>query len=86
VAIMNNGPSTGGSEQAWATIRNSPGIEGLWQLHYATKNDRVHNVEPHFIANTEEKDCPGSWIRVIASADGSFTVRNGRTGFEKSYR
>jgi competence protein ComEC len=86
VAIMNNGPSTGGSEQAWATIRNSPGIEGLWQLHYATKNDRVHNVEPHFIANTEEKDCSGSWIRVIASADGSFTVRNGRTGFEKSYR
>jgi competence protein ComEC len=86
VAIMNNGPSTGGAEQAWQTIHDSPGLLDLWQLHYATKNDRRHNVDERMIANTKERDCAGNWIRVVAEADGSFTVRNGRTGFEKSYR
>ncbi len=86
VAIMNNGPSTGGSEQAWQTIHDSPGLLDLWQLHYATKNDRKHNVDQRFIANTKERDCPGDWIRVVAEADGSFSVRNVRTGFERSYR
>ena len=86
VAIMNNGPTTGGSEQAWQTIHDSPGLLDLWQLHYATKNDRQHNVDERFIANTAESGCAGAWIRVEAAADGSFTVRNGRTGFDKSYR
>lgn len=84
VAIMNNGPSTGGSEQAWQTIHESPGLRDLWQLHYATKNDPQHNASDVMIVNTEAKD--GDWIRVQAASDGSFTVRNGRTGFEKSYR
>ncbi len=86
VAIMNNGPVTGGSEKDWQTIHDSPGLLDLWQLHYATQNDRRHNVDPRLIANTKDRDCPGDWIRVVAEADGSFTVRNGRTGFEKSYR
>ena len=85
VAIMNNGPDTGGSEQAWQTIHDSPGFLDLWQLHYAAKNDRKHNTDDRMIANTKEKDCAGDWIRVVAQSDGSFTVRNGRTGFEKSY-
>ena len=44
VAIMNNGPSTGGSVQAWQTIHDSPGLADLWQLHLATGNDAAHNV------------------------------------------
>lgn len=86
VAIMNNGPDTGGSEQAWETIRRSPGLLGLWQLHYAGKNDRQHNVNAEYIANLKGKDCAGDWIRVVAQEDGSFTVRNGRTGFEQAYK
>jgi competence protein ComEC len=86
VAIMNNGPSTGGSEQAWQTIHDSPGLLDLWQLHYADNNDRPHNVDGRMIANNKERDCGGDWIRVVAQPDGSFTVRNGRTGFERTYR
>jgi competence protein ComEC len=86
VAIMNNGPSTGGSEQAWQTIHDSPGLLDLWQLHYADNNDRRHNVDGRMIANNKERDCGGDWIRVVAQPDGSFTVRNGRTGFERTYR
>jgi len=54
VAAMNNGPSTGGSSQAWQTIHDSPGFVDLWQLHYATGNDAAHNVDERFIANTKE--------------------------------
>jgi len=86
VAVMNNGPATGGSEQAWQTIHDSPGLLDLWQLHYASKNDAKHNADHQMIANVKADGCAGDWIRVLAQADGSFTVRNGRTGFEKSYR
>ena len=84
VAIMNNGPTTGGSAQAWQTIHDSPGLADLWQLHYARSNDAAHNVAERFIANLEE-NCEGKWIKITARQDGSFTVTNGRNGFEKSY-
>src|SRR6266478_4619856 len=35
VAIMDNGPKKGGSPVAWDVIEKSPGLEDLWQLHYA---------------------------------------------------
>jgi beta-lactamase superfamily II metal-dependent hydrolase len=84
VAIMNNGPDTGGSQQAWQTIHDSPGLADLWQLHFATLNDAKHNVAEQFIANMKEP-CEGKWIKITARQDGSFTVTNSRNGFEKNY-
>ena len=83
-AIMNNGPTSGASEQAWQTIHDSPGAPDIWQLHAAEKNDSAHNAPEMFIAN-RTLNCQGSWIRLTAHADGSFAIRNGRTGWEKSY-
>src|SRR5260370_39654118 len=34
-AIMNNGPTPGGSERAWPTIHESPGTRAIWQFRYA---------------------------------------------------
>jgi competence protein ComEC len=84
VAIMNNGPDTGGSTQAWQTIHDSPGLADLWQLHYAAANDAAHNVAEPFLANLKEP-CEGKWIKITARQDGSFTVTNSRNSFEKSY-
>lgn len=84
VAIMNNGPTTGGSVEAWTTIHNSPGLLDLWQLHRALLNDKAHNSEESVIANLDEH-CEGSWIQLTARQDGSFTVVNSRNGFSKSY-
>lgn len=85
VAVMNNGPTTGGSTQAWQTIHDSPGLTDLWQLHLATGNDAAHNSGDNFIANTASENCPGNWIKITARADGSFTVFNSRNHFEKTY-
>ena len=35
VAIMNNGPSKGGDPLGWKNVKGSPGLEDLWQLHFA---------------------------------------------------
>jgi len=84
VAIMNNGPHTGADPRAWTTIRSSPGLEGLWQLHQALGNDQQHNVTEPYIANPGEH-CEGKWILLAARPDGSFTVTNSRNGFERKY-
>jgi beta-lactamase superfamily II metal-dependent hydrolase len=85
VAIMNNGAHKGANPVAWQTVHDSPGLEDLWQLHYAVEAGPEHNVAEKFIANPEEKADDGSSIRVLAEPDGSFTVINSRNGFRKTY-
>jgi competence protein ComEC len=86
VAIMNNGPTKGGSTLAWQTIHDSPGLLDIWQLHLAAANPNDHNSREELIANIETEDHQGAWIKLTAHEDGSFTVRNGRNSFEKTYR
>jgi competence protein ComEC len=86
VAIMNNGADKGGSIKAWTTIETSPGLQDLWQLHYSNEGGKDHNVAEQFIANPSEENDHGYAIEVSALADGTFTVRNQRNHFEKTYR
>jgi len=41
VTIMNNGPTKGDSKETWLTLKSSPGLEDIWQLHYSV--DRPAN-------------------------------------------
>ena len=84
VAIMNNGAHKGGSPAAWKIVHESPGLEDLWQLHYAADSDKDHNVDPEHIANVKE-NCEGKYFKVTAENDGTFTVMNARTGRQKTY-
>ena len=84
VAVIDNGPRKGSSPAAWQIVHDSPGLEDLWQLHYAEGSDRDHNVAENRIANVKE-NCEGKFIKVAAEADGTFTVTNGRTAEQKSY-
>jgi competence protein ComEC len=84
VAVIDNGPRKGSSPAAWQIVHDSPGLEDLWQLHYAEESDRDHNVAENRIANLKE-NCEGKFIKVAAEADGMFTVTNARTGEQKTY-
>jgi competence protein ComEC len=84
VAIFDNGPHKGGSPEAWQTVHDSPGIEDVWQLHYAMDSDKDHNVAADRIANLAENG-DGKYIKVEATADGTFTVINSRTGARQTY-
>jgi competence protein ComEC len=85
VAIMNNGPHKGGSPDAWQIVKDSPGLEDLWQLHYAIDGGKEHNVPDSLIANVDEH-CMGQYIKLMAEGNGSFTVWNQRNKFEKVYK
>jgi competence protein ComEC len=84
VSIINNGAHKGGSPDAWETIHNSPGLQDLWQLHYAMDSDKAHNVPETFIANLDEK-CEGKYIKITAEPNGTFTVLNSRNNYKKTY-
>jgi beta-lactamase superfamily II metal-dependent hydrolase len=84
VAIMDNGAKKGGSPATWDVIEKSPGLEDLWQLHYSEEGGDAHNVASTFLANLQGADT-GNYLKVTASADGSFAVFNSRTQQIKKY-
>lgn len=84
VAIVNNGATKGGSPEALQTISSSPGIEDVWQLHYAQNATQAENAPEPFIVNMHQ-DAKVSWIKISAKLDGSFTVTNSRNGKTKAY-
>ena len=84
VAITNNGATKGGSADALHTIRMSPGIEDVWQLHYAQNAGKENNAPEPFIVNIDH-DASVSWIKLSADADGGFTITNSRNGMTKTY-
>ena len=83
VAIMNNGAKKGASPDAWQIVKDSPGLEDLWQLHYAEAGGKEHNVPDPFIANVDGD--PGNYLKMTVEGNGSFTLWNQRNKFEKAY-
>jgi beta-lactamase superfamily II metal-dependent hydrolase len=84
VAVMNNGAKKGGEPSAWQIIKDSPGLEDIWQLHYSIAGGADHNARDSYIANVDEI-CEGKSLKLTAQADGSFTIYNSRNKFEHSY-
>jgi len=81
VAILNNGPIKGGAPETLRTLRTLAGTE-TWQLH-RSEITGAQNFAEDQIANLG--DTTSNWIRIRASADGSFVVLNNRTGVAKRY-
>jgi competence protein ComEC len=84
VAIMDNGEDKGGSTDALKTIKSSPSLETLWQLHYSKEGGPANNTAAEYIANPQGTEA-GHSIELAASKDGSFDVTNSRTGVSKHY-
>jgi len=93
VAIMDNGAKKGGAVATFEILKKSPGLEDLWQLHYAV-DAGDHNMPEKFIANlgtggTAATGVPDegavNYIQLTALPDGSFAVKNSRNGYQKEY-
>jgi hypothetical protein len=85
IAIADNGPRKGGKPDAWQTLHDSPGLQDIWQLHYAIAAGKDHNSSDTFLANIDEQ-CQGKWLRLTAERDGSFILFNSRNKYEKMYK
>ncbi len=84
VAIMNNGANKGGSPAAWQIVKDSPGLQDIWQLHYAMEGGKEHNAPDPFLANIDLGD-DGYYLKLTAESDGAFTVYNARNKYTKTY-
>jgi len=54
VAIMHNSTRKGGAIQTMQTLHTSPGLEDIWQLHWAYAAGLEYNSPALFIANMED--------------------------------
>ena len=54
VAVMQNGTRKGAGTQAMPTMRSSPGLEDIWQLHWGYGAGMEQNSAGVFIANIDE--------------------------------
>jgi beta-lactamase superfamily II metal-dependent hydrolase len=71
---------------AYLRLAKIPGIEGIWQEHLSLLDpDPGHNTSQEMIANLDENEVKGNWIKASVQPDGKFTVINGRNNFSKTY-
>lgn len=87
VAIMNNGTTKGCEPETFATLKSTPSIKDIWQLHKNLRPDGdVNNTAPELIANTE-RDCKGELVKMSVHPDGkSYTVSIPSSGVSKTYQ
>ncbi|MBV8828823.1 MAG: MBL fold metallo-hydrolase [Acidobacteriaceae bacterium] len=84
VAVFDNGSKKGAAPVAWDTVKSSPGLEDIWQLHFADAGGKEHNASDPFLANVEEADT-GFYLKATVNQDGSFTIYNARDKYSKQY-
>jgi beta-lactamase superfamily II metal-dependent hydrolase len=87
VTIMGNSARKGADAARMKTIKASPRIQDIWQLHTTTVAPDV-NVAPEMIANpgTDPAKDKAYALRLRIEKDGKVTVINERNGFNKSYQ
>jgi competence protein ComEC len=82
VAIMNNGDRKGCDRAVLKTLKESPGLEALYQCHLNLGLPPEEQAPPHRILSRERQSaCPGGAIVLRVSPDGSsYTVSVGKDG------
>jgi len=68
-------------------FRSMPGLEDLWLLHLNVPGGAEGNPPAEFIANLDEPGSgdQGSYLKLSATQDGSFTMFNARTNATRKY-
>src|SRR5207248_1104636 len=85
VAVADNGARKGAGPAALKAFQAIPGFEDLWLLHFNVPGGADGNPRAEFIANLEEPGSGdhGSYLKLSAMQDGSFTMFNSRTNYTK---
>jgi beta-lactamase superfamily II metal-dependent hydrolase len=86
VAIVGNSARKGADAERMKTLKASPRIEGVWQLHTTTVAPDA-NVATDMIANdgTDQSKDMAYNLRLRIEKDGKITVINERNGYNKTY-
>ena len=86
ISVMNNGPRKGTAKATVDTLKSSPGIQGMYQMHRDVRTEGVSNTGDEFIANLEEK-CQGHHIKLAVDPSAkTYTVSIPSSGHAKTYQ
>ena len=86
VAVINNGPRKGGHPNTFGTLKATPSIRAIYQVHRNVKpGEEAANVSDEFVANRDEA-CAGNFVKLSVAPDGSsYTVSIPATGHQRTY-
>lgn len=86
VAIMNNGHRKGCEPEVFATLKETPSLQAIYQLHKNLRPDgAMNNVADEYIANAEQ-ECAGDHVELHVSSDaGSYNVKIPANGHERKF-
>jgi competence protein ComEC len=74
VTVMNNGTRKGCGPETVTTLRNTPSVKAMYQVHKNLREDSEFNTADAYIANLEEA-CAAHYIKLSVAPDGqSYTV------------
>lgn len=86
VAIMSNGTTKGCGAETFKTLKNSPSIKAIYQIHRNLRADSENNTEREHIANLETQ-CSENYIKVSVDRSGkSYTVSIPAQGHSKTFQ
>lgn len=86
VALIDSGPRKGAEPATFATLKNTPEIEAIYQLHRNLRTTDKDNTMAGYIAN-EEEACQGNFIKLSVDPNGqSYIVSIPAKQISRSYR
>ena len=87
VSVMNNGTRKGCGPKSFATLKSSPSLQAMYQVHKNLREDGDHvNTSDELIANHAE-DCDGHHIKMSVAPDGnSYTISIPSSGHTREFK
>jgi len=86
VAVINNGTTKGCEPQTFVTLKETPSVQAIYQVHRNQRDDGSPNADPEYIANAA-KDCKANFIKLTVDPSGAtYTVHVPSTGHSRTYR
>ncbi len=84
-AVMCNGPSKGGSPVTMQRLKELPGLQALYQLHWNVQIPKEQNTAPEWIANPDPRQS-GRFIKAAVAPDTkSFVLTLGDDGSPRTF-
>jgi competence protein ComEC len=85
VTIMSNGTQKGCGAETFKTLKETPSVQAMYQIHRNLRADSENNTSNDYIANLETK-CQAHYIKLSVAPSGStYTVRIPATGHQRTF-